>query len=218
MVRLAEPADAPALCALYNHYIKTSIVTFEEEPVTAEDFRHRIETILEAYPWLVYEEAGTIGGYVYAGPWKMRNAYRFSAEATVYLDEAFHGKGIGTALYEKLIQDLRNRDINAVMAGIALPNDGSVALHEKVGFRKVGYFEKLAVSSTSGSTSPIGNKCCGSDPTIAPAATARENDAMHRGRLSATWPNPNSPSTERRKRSTAIRRRHCCTSYAIRST
>ena len=60
MIRSAEPADAPALCALYNHYIKTSIVTFEEEPVTVEDFRHRIETILEAYPWLVYEEAGTI--------------------------------------------------------------------------------------------------------------------------------------------------------------
>ena len=85
----------------------------------------------------------TIGGYVYAGPWKMRNAYRFSTETTVYLDEAFHGKGIGTALYEKLFQDLRNRDINAVMAGIALPNDGSVALHEKVGFRKVAHFEKV---------------------------------------------------------------------------
>jgi len=143
MIRSAEPADATALCALYNHYIKTSIVTFEEEPVTVEDLRHRIETILEAYPWLVYEEAGTISGRVYAGPWKMRNAYRFSAETTVYLDEAFHGKGIGTALYETLFQDLRNRDINAVMAGIALPNDGGVALHEKVAFRKVAHFEKV---------------------------------------------------------------------------
>ena len=148
MIRSADPADAPALCALYNHYIKTSIVTFEEEPVSVDDFRHRIETILEAYPWLVYEAAGAIAGYVYAGPWKMRNAYRFSAETTVYLDEAFHGKGIGIALYQKLFEDLRDRDINAVMAGIALPNDGSVALHEKVGWKfnkwiEVAYWEQM---------------------------------------------------------------------------
>lgn len=143
MIRPVENADAAALCDLYNHYIARSIVTFEEEPVSVDDFVYRIATIVESYPWLVYEEDGRIGGYVYAAPWKLRNAYRFSAETTVYLDEDFHGKGIGTALYEALFDELRERDIHAVMAGIALPNDASVALHEKVGFVKVAHFKEV---------------------------------------------------------------------------
>jgi len=143
MIRPVALEDAAALCALYNRYIKESIVTFEEEPVPVDEYRHRIETITAAYPWLVYEEDGAIGGYVYAGPWKLRNAYRFSAESTVYLDDRFQGKGIGTALYERLFVELRDRDIHAVMAGIALPNDASVALHEKVGFTKVAHFRAV---------------------------------------------------------------------------
>lgn len=143
MIRPVELQDAAALCALYNHYIENSIVTFEEQAVPVEEFRHRIQTIIEAYPWLVSEVDGEIAGYVYAGPWKMRNAYRFSAETTVYLDTRFQGRGIGTALYERLFDELRNRDIHAVMAGIALPNDASVALHEKVGFEKVAHFEEV---------------------------------------------------------------------------
>jgi phosphinothricin acetyltransferase len=143
MIRPVELEDAAALCALYNHYIANSIVTFEEQPVPVDEFRHRIDTIIESYPWLVSEVDGEIAGYVYAGPWKMRNAYRFSAETTVYLDTRFQGKGIGTALYEGLFLELRERDIHAVMAGIALPNDASVALHEKVGFAKVAHFEEV---------------------------------------------------------------------------
>lgn len=143
MIRPVEPEDAAALCALYNHYIANSIVTFEEQPVPVDEFRHRIETIIEAYPWLVSEVDGDIAGYVYASPWKMRNAYRFSAESTIYLDGRFQGRGIGTALYERLIAELRERDIHALMAGIALPNDASVALHEKVGFEKVAHFDEV---------------------------------------------------------------------------
>ena len=143
MIRPIDPHDAAACGALYNHYIEHSIVTFEEEAVSVAEFRHRIETITKSYPWLVHEEEGAIGGYVYAGPWKIRNAYRFAAETTVYLVPGSQGKGIGTALYDRLIAQLRDREIHAVMAGIALPNDASVRLHEKVGFEKVAHFKEV---------------------------------------------------------------------------
>ncbi len=142
MIRSVDPQDAAPCCALYNHYIEHSIVTFEEEAVSVDEFRHRIETITESYPWLVHEEDDAIGGYVYAGPWKMRNAYRFSAESAVYMAPDSQGKGVGTALYEALIAQLRERGIHAVMAGIALPNDASIALHEKVGFEKAAHFKE----------------------------------------------------------------------------
>ena len=143
MIRPVELIDAAACCELYNHYVEHSISTFEEEQVSVDALKGRIETVTEAYPWLVYEEDGVIAGYVYAGPWKIRHAYRFSAESTVYLAPDNHGKGIGTALYERLIADLEAGAVHAVMAGIALPNDASIALHEKVGFEKVAHFKAV---------------------------------------------------------------------------
>jgi L-amino acid N-acyltransferase YncA len=143
MIRPVEPEDAAALCALYNHYIESSIVTFEEEPVSVEAFRERIESITASYPWLVYEANGDIAGYVYASAWKARRAYRHAAESTVYLTPSHQGKGVGTTLYEHLIADLKARSVHCLMAGIALPNDASVALHEKIGFTKVANFREV---------------------------------------------------------------------------
>ncbi|NKB59369.1 MAG: GNAT family N-acetyltransferase [Alphaproteobacteria bacterium] len=143
MIRSVTPDDAATLCSLYNHYIEHSIVTFEEEPVSVEAFRDRIENITESCPWLVYEADDDIAGYVYASPWKARHAYRYAAESTVYMAPNQGGKGIGTALYERLIADLKAQSVHSVMAGIALPNDASVALHEKVGFEKVAHFKEV---------------------------------------------------------------------------
>ena len=143
MIRPVEPEDAAALRALYNHFIRHSIVTFEEEPVSVAAFRARIENNSETYPWLVCDLDGEIAGYAYASPWKARHAYRFSVETTMYVAPDQHGKGIGTALYKQMIGNLEARSVHALMAGIALPNDASVALHEKMGFEKVAHFKEV---------------------------------------------------------------------------
>ena len=143
MIRPATSADAAAITAIYNHYILHTSVTFEEEAITAEEMAARIAEVQQAYNWFVYVEGGKIVGYSYAGKWKSRCAYRYAVESTVYLDKDATGRGLGTKLYQVLIDDLRQRGIHSVIGGIALPNAGSVALHEKLGFRKIGQFKEV---------------------------------------------------------------------------
>jgi phosphinothricin acetyltransferase len=143
-IRPAEPADAAGIAAIYNHYVAQTVVTFEEEPVSAAEIVRRIEDVRSAeLPWLVAEQAGRVTGYAYATRWRPRSAYRFSAEITVYLGPADGGRGIGSQLYAELFARLKARGIHAVMAGIALPNEASVALHEKYGMRKVAQFQEV---------------------------------------------------------------------------
>jgi L-amino acid N-acyltransferase YncA len=143
MIRSADPADADAIARIYNHYILHTMISFEEEPVSGPDMQVRMAEVQQKFPWLVYEEGGAIAGYAYATPWKNRGAYRHAAETTIYVDKAKLGKGIGARLYEPLLQTLRGRDLHVVMAGIALPNDGSVAIHERFGFVKVGQYREI---------------------------------------------------------------------------
>jgi phosphinothricin acetyltransferase len=143
-IRAAAPSDAAAIATIYNHYVTDTIVTFEEEPVTADEIARRIEEVRSAsLPWLVAEEGGHVVGYAYATPWRSRIGYRFSAEITVYLAPARAGHGIGSKLYGELFPLLQARGIHAVMGGIALPNEASVALHEKFGLRKVAHFDEV---------------------------------------------------------------------------
>lgn len=144
MIRAATAADRDALATIYNPYINDTIITFEEEPVTGAEMEKRLAEVAAAsLPWLVAEEGGEVIGYAYASKWKGRCAYRFSAESTVYLAPAAQRRGIGTALCESLFTLLRAQHIHAVMAGIALPNEASVALHEKLGMKKVAHFEAV---------------------------------------------------------------------------
>lgn len=143
-IRAAEPADAAGIAAIYNHFIEHTVVTFEEEPVSAEEIGRRMEDVRSAsLPWLVAEQAGRIVGYAYATKWRARSAYRFSTEVTVYLDPAASGRGIGSAVYDALFSLLRARGLHVVIGGIALPNDASVALHEKFGMKKVAHFAEV---------------------------------------------------------------------------
>lgn len=104
----------------------------------------RLEEVRSAaLPWLVAEEGGEAAGYAYATPWRARTGYRFSVEITVYLAPGQAGRGIGSRLYGELFPMLQARRIHAVMGGIALPNEASVALHEKFGMRKVAHFEAV---------------------------------------------------------------------------
>ena len=143
MIRSATVFDAPAICAIYNHYIAHTVVTFEEEVLPESEMARRIEATLVSMPWLVWEEAGEVIGYAYAGRWKTRSAYRFAAESTVYLRHDATGRGIGPKLYARLIDDLREAGFHAVIGGVALPNEASQRLHEKAGFRKAAHFEQV---------------------------------------------------------------------------
>ncbi|WP_085276780.1 arsinothricin resistance N-acetyltransferase ArsN1 family B [Pseudogulbenkiania subflava] len=144
MIRPAEPSDAETIAAIYNHYIANTTITFEVEPVAAQDIAGRIKEIGSAnLPWLVAEEEGAIVGYAYATKWKGRSAYRHSVECSVYLAPASLSKGWGTRLYEALFAVLREKSIHVVIGGVALPNPASVALHEKLGMKKVGHFSEV---------------------------------------------------------------------------
>jgi phosphinothricin acetyltransferase len=143
-IRPAEPGDAAAIAAIYNHYIAETVITFEEVPVPAAEIARRIEDVRAAgLLWLVAEQAGRIPGYAYATKWRDRSAYRFSAEVTVYLDPSDVGRGIGSKLYAELFPQLTARGVHAALGGIALPNEASIALHEKFGMRKVAHLEEV---------------------------------------------------------------------------
>jgi phosphinothricin acetyltransferase len=143
MRRRVTPADAAAIIAIYNHYIATTTISFEENPVSEEEMAQRIKDVSVNMPWYVEEQGGEVLGYAYATPWRVRSAYRFSVETTVYVSPGHPRKGIGASLYQVLIDDLRGRGIHVVLGGIAQPNAASVALHERFGFEKVAHFKDV---------------------------------------------------------------------------
>lgn len=139
MIRPVDMQDAAALCAIYNHYVANTVVSFEEECVSADDFAARIAKVqASGLPWLVMERDGNAIGYAYASRWQERSAYRFCAQISVYLEPDCTGNGRGTQLYEALFAALRETPIRWVIGAIALPNAASVALHEKMGMTRVG--------------------------------------------------------------------------------
>lgn len=143
-LRDATAADGDALAAIYNPFILGTIVTFEEEPASGAEMAGRVAAVQGAgHPWLVAERDGRAVGYAYAGPWKARRSYRFAVEASVYLVPSATGAGLGTRLYEALFERLRAAGIHTVIGGISLPNEASVALHEKLGMTKVAHFPEV---------------------------------------------------------------------------
>ena len=142
-IRTANLEDAAAIAAIYNFYVESSHSTFETEMVNEMEMRRRISEILENYPFLVGEENGEIIGYAYASRYKARAGYRHSVEVSVYIKNGINGKGIGTILYENLFAELKTKPIHAIVAGISLPNDASIRLHEKFGFEKVAHFREI---------------------------------------------------------------------------
>jgi L-amino acid N-acyltransferase YncA len=143
IIRQVETKDAKAITAIYNFYIKNSTITFEEELLTVEEMAARIGSISSLYPYFVAEDNGIVVGYAYATQWKARSAYRFSAEVTIYLHCELRGKGIGSALFSAFVEEMRKTDLHVLVGGIAQPNEASVALHEKFGFKKVAQFEEI---------------------------------------------------------------------------
>jgi L-amino acid N-acyltransferase YncA len=143
-VRSASPADADALASIYNPYVRETQITFEEAEVTGSEMARRLREIEAAsLPWLVAQRGPEVVGYAYAAMWRARSAYRFSTEVTVYIQRGEQRRGIGSLLLGELIAELRSRKLHVAIGGIALPNEASVALHEKFGFRRVARFEQV---------------------------------------------------------------------------
>jgi phosphinothricin acetyltransferase len=143
-IRHADPArDGEACASVYAPYVRETAVSFEEEPPTGADFSRRIEQLSSSFPWLVAEEAGSVIGYAYASAHRERAAYRWAADAAVYIAPGNERRGIGRALYRSLLDLLARQGIRVVVAGITLPNDGSVALHEALGFELVGVYRRI---------------------------------------------------------------------------
>ena len=143
MIRPVTISDAEAICRIYNYYVTETIITFEEIPVGVDEMASRIAEITRELPWLVFEEKQRVVGYSYAARWKSRSAYRYSVEITVYVDPSFKNRKIGSLLYAELIGILREKGIHSILAGIALPNEHSVKLHEKFGFINVARLKEV---------------------------------------------------------------------------
>ncbi len=143
MIRKVELKDADEITSIYNYYIENTVITFEEKKLSSDDVKERINIITENYPWLVFEENDLVLGYAYASKFRERSAYRYSTETTVYLNNKSAGKGIGTLLYAELLKQIRMLDFKVVYGVIALPNIGSVKLHEKFGFKKVAHLSNV---------------------------------------------------------------------------
>jgi len=142
MIRKAKETDAHTIALIYNHYILHSTITFEEKEVNEQLIIERLKES-KKHPWWVFEQEGVVLGYAFSTKWKSRSAYRFTVESSVYVAPKQRQKGVGTLLYSKLIESLKNEGFRIILAGISLPNDQSISFHEKLGFQKVGQLESV---------------------------------------------------------------------------
>ena len=142
-IRTATPEDAPDVLGIYAPVVLESAISFEFEPPTVDEMSERIAASLERHAWLVAEGDGHIAGYAYASAHRQRAAYAWSVDTSVYVDAAWRGRGIGHALYDELLKLLADQGSVNAFAGIALPNDASVGLHEACGFQYVGVFPSV---------------------------------------------------------------------------
>ena len=143
-IRDADPdRDAAACAAIYAPYVEGSIISFELTPPGAEEFGERIRHYQETHPYLVAESGGEVVGYAYACEFNPRQAYRWSASVSVYIDSEARGGGLGRALYTELLERLRRQGMRMACAGITLPNPASVGLHEAMGFERIGVLGEI---------------------------------------------------------------------------
>jgi len=142
-IRLAADTDAAAIAAVYRPIVESTIISFETEPPDESETRRRIRDTLPAHPWLVYDVNGIVAGYAYASKHRVRAAYQWSVDASVYIHEDYRRLGIGRGLYASLFSILAAQGFYNAYAGITLPNPGSVALHEAVGFQPIGVYRHV---------------------------------------------------------------------------
>ncbi len=148
-LRTASNDDAEAILGIYAPYIETTAITFEYDVPSSEEFKARIASTLERYPYIVAETDGTIAGYAYAGPFKERAAYNRSVETSIYVRHGLHGRGIGKALYaelEKRLKAMGILNLNACISWTDKPNQylthQSPLFHERLGYKRCAHFHQ----------------------------------------------------------------------------
>lgn len=145
MVREAVEGDLPAITRLYNHFVTETIVNFDVRPFTVEERRVWFGQFSSSGRWRIFvaEYGGRFAGFVGSMKHKAKLAYETSVETTIYVDPDYAGRGIGRALYDRLFQALAGEDVHRALAGVALPNDASLALHRALGFTEIGVFHEV---------------------------------------------------------------------------
>ncbi|MEQ8858196.1 MAG: N-acetyltransferase family protein [Pseudomonadales bacterium] len=142
-IRRAETGDAAVLLAIYAPIVRDTAISFETTAPGEAEFAGRIAASNAHHAWLLAERDGVIAGYAYATAYRARQAYRYSAEVSVYVHEQARGTGVGSALYRELFAVLAGLGYFQAYAAITLPNPQSVGLHRRVGFRRVGTLPRV---------------------------------------------------------------------------
>ena len=140
---MVAAADAPAVRGIYAPFVADSATSFETDVPDVAEMERRLTVHADRYPWLVFEQGGTVLGYAYASPHRARKAYQWSVEVSVYVDPRAHRSGVGRALYTALFDVLRRQHYVNAYAGITLPNPKSVGLHQSMGFAPVGVYRQI---------------------------------------------------------------------------
>jgi phosphinothricin acetyltransferase len=144
LIRNADPArDGPGCAAVYAPSVTDSAASFEERPPTPEELERRIARTARTHPWLVADDGEEVVGFAYGCPHHERAAYRWAANVSVYVAPEHQRHGVGRALYGSLLPLLVRQGLHVACAGITLPNEASVALHESFGFRAVGVYRRI---------------------------------------------------------------------------
>ena len=142
-IRFADESDAAAIAEIYRPVVESTAISFEIVPPDLSEMARRIVETTREHPWLVCEIGGRVAGYAYATKHRVRSAYRWSVDTSVYVDASVRQSGVGRGLYGSLFGILSAQGYFNAYAGIALPNAASIALHEAVGFRKIGVYQRV---------------------------------------------------------------------------
>jgi L-amino acid N-acyltransferase YncA len=142
-VRVATENDAAAVAGIYAPYVRETAISFEELPPSPDEMSGRIRRTLATHPFLVFEDGYSVVAYAYASPHRERPAYRWSADVAIYAAPDIHRRGVGRALYACLLDRLERQGFHSAFAGITLPNQNSIGLHEAMGFEHVGTYAEV---------------------------------------------------------------------------
>ena len=143
-IRKATSNDVHSICSIYNYYIENTAITFETVPVSETEMEQRLNDVINSgYSFYVGETDKKVIGYYYTHCWNSRCAYATTVEESIYLDKEETGKGYGTKLLEHLLTHIDKSKFHVLMAGICIPNEGSVRLHEKLGFKQISHMKEI---------------------------------------------------------------------------
>ena len=143
IIRQALINDAEEIINIYNWYIENTAITFETKKISADDMKQRISKNLTEYEWLVCEVEGKVIGYAYYSSFRAREAYKHTAESTIYISNDYKNKGFGSILYERLFRIAKKKGIREIIGIVSLPNNESVSFHHKQGFKDIGVLRKV---------------------------------------------------------------------------